>query len=78
MLTRAKPLRHLTLWPQGSSVHQDLSQTPYPIRQPRRHCRRPRLPALSGTRTGHGLELRQGHAQAGVGQHEVMIGMEER
>ena len=59
-------------------MHEHLSQTPDPVRRPRRHRWRPRLPALVGTCPGHRLQLWQGQAQAGVGQHEVVVYLEER
>jgi hypothetical protein len=59
-------------------MHEHLSHTPDPVRQPRCQRRRPRLPALDGTRARHQLQLWQGEAQAGVGQPEVVAYMEER
>jgi hypothetical protein len=47
------------------------------VRQSCRHGRRPRLPALGGTGAGHWLELWQGHAQAGVGQDKIVVGVEQ-
>lgn len=56
----------------------DCPPTPHPIRQPRGHRRRPRLPALDGTCARHRLQLWQSQAHAGGGQHEVVLGVEER
>jgi hypothetical protein len=77
LLNRAKPLTHLTLRPRGHSITQDLSQTPDAIGQARGHGRRPRLPPLDRGRLGNYLELRQGQAQTGVRQYEVVVGLEE-
>ena len=48
------------------------------IREPGRHCRRPRLPTFDGARLGDRFEPRQGQAQVRVGQHEVVIHLEQR
>jgi len=49
---------------------------PPPVRPARCHCWRPRRPALEAPRARYRLRLWQGEAQAGVGQHEVGVGVE--
>jgi hypothetical protein len=72
-----KHLIHLCLGPRGDAIHEDFSHTPPPVRQPRRHRRRPRLPALDGTRARYRLQLWQGQAQAGVGQNKIVVRVEQ-
>ena len=47
------------------------------VGQSRRHRRRPRLPPLDSLGLGDRLQLGQGQTQAGVGQHKIMIGVEQ-
>jgi hypothetical protein len=76
-INRCYALDRLLLWPRWHPIEQHFSQTPHSIRQPRCHRWRPRLPALDGTGPGHGLELWQGQAQAGMGQHKIVVGVEQ-
>jgi hypothetical protein len=77
MFTPDKRLIHLGLGPWGNAIQEDFSQTPNPVRQPRCHRRRPRLPALEDTRARHRLQLWQGQAQAGMGQNKIVVCVEQ-
>ena len=68
-------LADLGLRPRRHAVHQYLSHTPDAIGQARRHCWRPRLPALTGFHRVHLIGQRQ--AQARVGQHEIVVALEQ-
>jgi hypothetical protein len=74
----ADALAHVGLRPRRHAVHQHFSQAPHMIRQSRRHGWRPRLPPLDRARLRNRIQLGQGQSQTRVGQHKVMIRLEDR
>ena len=75
-LKLAESVRHLRLWPQWHTEQEHLSQAPHMIGQAGGHCRCPWLPLFDCARPVD--ELGQGPSQARVGQHEIVVHLEER
>src|SRR5712691_9207536 len=71
--TACSPLRWLR--PRRYPKQQHLPQRPDVVGQPRRHRWRLGLPPLGRAAAVGGLGLRQGQAQAGMGQTEIIVHM---
>src|SRR5262249_124943 len=66
------------LRPRRHAKEQHLPEGPHPIRQPRGHRWGPRSPRLGGARPVGRQGLWQRHAEAGMGQAEIIIDMVQR
>ena len=78
MLTSRQFLDRLRLRPWGHPKAQYLGQRPHMVGQTGRHRRGTRLPDLGRSRPVGGQRRGERLAQTGMGQHKVMIHLEER
>ena len=77
MLNSHRFLDRLRLWPRRNSIEQHLFERPGVIGQPGHHCWRTGPPHLGGAMAIGWNGLSQRLAQTGMGQHEVVVNLEQ-